>query len=401
MLLFTASCKNEVSIVEPIDTTGTIANMPPVGDNIKTGIEGVYKIMEGNEYFGDYAVIKLTRNHLSIFCGKNSSYFVLNSGVVDSEYYFKGFWRFSQNSSTGEAGFTISKNEGGKTLSNNLTGRIVLRGQFNKEDGGGTFPIRLEYYQPLKQDTGFNIIAHRGGGRNTDRLQASENSLEILQMAEYFGANSVEIDVQLTKDKIPILFHDEEFTPRLVKGNYLIGSVSSFSYAQIRTFGSLMNDEKIPTLDEALDVILNKTSLSVVWLDIKGAEAIPIAAQIQKKYTDLAKLQNRNLNILLGLPDDDVLNAYTNMTDRDLHDSLCELDVTSLRKSNSKVWAPRWTDGIQKQQIATVQAEGRKVFVWTLDLPDFIKEFLSSGYYNGICTNYPSVVAYEYYMRNN
>jgi glycerophosphoryl diester phosphodiesterase len=375
--------------------------MMAAGENIKSGIEGIYKITDGQEYFGNFAVVKFLRGHLSIFCEKNSSYFVLSSGFSDTSYFFKGFWRFSRNNSTGAADFSIAKSEGGYALYNGLQGQVILRGSFAKEDGGGIFPVRLEYQRALKQNQSFNIIAHRGGGRNTDRLQASENSLEILQLAEYFGANSVEIDVQLTKDKIPILFHDEEFTPRLVKGNYLIGSVSSFSFEQIRTFGRLLNDEKIPTLDEALDVILNKTSISLVWLDIKWADAIPIAAEIQKKYTDLALQKNRDLKILLGLPDDDVLNAYVELDGSEYHDAICELDLNSVRKSNARVWAPRWTDGIQKQQITTAQGEGRKVFVWTLDINEFISEFISTGYYDGFCTNYPSVVAYEYYMRNN
>ncbi len=398
-----SSCNPSPGINEPIDESGIVKNTNPIAQHIKPLIEGVYRVIEGQNDFGDYAVIKITRNHLSIFCGKNSSYFILSSGEKDSSFYFEGFWRFSQNKSTGKANLTIDKNEGGSELLSNKPGTksIIIKGFFEKENGGLITPIKLEFSRPLKPDSGFYIIAHRGGGRNSDRLQASENSLEILQIAEYIGANSVEVDIQLTKDKVPILFHDEEFTSRLVNGNYLIGSVSSFSFKQIRAFGKLINNEMIPTLEEALDVILNKTTIKLVWLDVKYPEAISLIAPIQKKYSDLAKLLNRDLTILIGIPSEEVLNEYINYPGKENHLSLCELDITSVRKADSKVWAPRWTDGIQKQQINSIRSENRKIFVWTLDLPEVIKDFINTNNYDGILTNYPSVVAYEYYMKDN
>lgn len=397
------SCNPGPGIIEPIDENGIVKNTNPIDPFIKPLVDGVYRITEGQNDFGDYAVVKLTSNHLSIFCRKNSSYFILNSGEKDSSFYFEGFWRFSQNKSSGKASLTINKNEGGSELLSHKHGTnpTIIRGYFDNGNGELTSPVKLEYLRSLKQDSSFYAIAHRGGGRNSDRLQASENSLEILQIAEYFGANSVEVDIQLTKDKIPILFHDEEFTQRLVKGNYLIGSVSSFSFKQIRTFGRLINDELIPTLDEALDIILNKTSIKLVWLDVKYPEAIPIIAPIQKKYLELAKLVNRDLTILLGIPTEEVLNEYLNYPGKENNLSLCELDITSVRKADSRVWAPRWTDSIQKQQINSIRSEDRKVFVWTLDIPDLIRDFINTSNYDGVLTNYPSIVAYEYYMKEN
>lgn len=397
------TCNIKPGLVEPIDEIGVVKNTNPISSSVKPLIEGIYKVVDGRVEFGEYAVVKLTRNHLSIFCEKNSSYFILNSGEKDSTFYFEGFWRFSQAKIFGKVSLLIDKQEGGTSLFSNSSNNklIIIKGSFSKETDALNSSFRLEYLKPLTESSDFYVIAHRGGGRNSDRLQASENSLEILKLAEYFGANSVEIDIQLTKDNIPILFHDEEFTPRLVKGNYLIGSVSRFSFKQIRTFGKLINDEMIPTLEEALDLILNKTTLKLVWLDVKYPNAISIVAPIQKKYSELANSLNRDLTILIGLPSDEVLNEYLNYPGRENYLSLCELDINSVRKADSKVWAPRWTDGIPKQQITSIQAENRKVFIWTLDIPEFIKKFIDTNYYNGILTNYPSVVAYEYYMKSN
>ncbi|MGE5500074.1 MAG: glycerophosphodiester phosphodiesterase [Syntrophothermus sp.] len=398
-VMILCSCNTKPGAFEPIDSAGIINNANPLPENIRPQLEGIYKITEGNSDFGNYAVVKLIRNHLSVLCSGNNSYFILSSGERDSSLMFDGFWRYSQNTTTGTADLTINKFEGARNL---LSGRpaeeIILKGVYSK-DGRSGLPLKFQYVKPLKNDSSFYIIAHRGGGRNSDHLPASENSLEILQLAEYYGANSVEIDVQLTKDNIPILFHDEEFTQRLVKGNYLIGSVSSFSFKQIRTFGRLIHDEKIPSLEEALDVILNKTSVKLVWLDVKYPSSIPFVAPLQKKYNELALARNRNLKILIGLPDEDVLNSYLQYGNTQEHPCLCELDITQVRKAGAGVWAPRFTDGIVKPQILSMQTEQRKVFVWTLDNPGFIHDFVSSKYYDGILSNYPSIVACEYYMR--
>ncbi len=398
-----ASCNIKPGLVEPIDEGGILQDKNSIPNSVQPLVNGIYKVVEGNSNFGDYAVVKMVRNHLSIFCERNSSYFVMNSGEKDSTFYFEGFWRFSQDKNIGKAVLQIDKKEGGSLLlaGNSKNLGIVIKGSYNSETSSNGYPIRLEYVKPLNEEKEFYVIAHRGGGRNSDRLQASENSLEILQLAEYFGANAVEIDIQLTKDNIPILFHDEEFTPRLVKGNYLIGSVSSFSFKQIRTFGKLINDEVIPTLEEALDVILNKSSIKLVWLDVKYANAVSVIASIQKKYSELAKSSNRDLTILMGLPTEEVLAEYINLAGKENYPSLCELDLSLVRKADSKVWAPRWTDGIAKQQITSMQAEKRKVFVWTLDIPQFIKDFIRTDYYDGILSNYPSAVAFEHYMRGN
>lgn len=402
ILLLTTSCEKLPSVYEPIDDLGLIPNTNPVLDAAKPLIEGIYSVVAGKSEFGDFVVVKSVNNHYSIFCQKNAAYFILSSGTSDSTFYFEGYWRFSQTKNSGKAKLQMSKAEGGRELTAlaPFTVPPVIRGYYGESSSEPTSSIILKYAGPLQQDSNFSILAHRGGGRNSDRLPASENSLEILQLAEYFGANGVEIDIQLTKDNVPILFHDEDFTSRLVKGNYLIGKVSNFSFKQIRTFGRLIHDEKIPTLQEALDVILYNTTIQTVWLDVKYPSALATIAPVQKQYKELAKSAGRDLTILLGLPTEDVLNKYLEYPGREQYATLCELDIASVRKANAQVWAPRWTDGIQPQQIYTMHAENRKVFVWTLDLPEVISDYISTGNYDGILTNYPSVVAYNYYTRS-
>ena len=48
-----------------------------------------------------------------------------------------------------------------------------------------------------------NLIAHRGFSS-----KAPENTFASFDMAIKNGFNIIELDVQLTKDKIPIIIHD-------------------------------------------------------------------------------------------------------------------------------------------------------------------------------------------------
>lgn len=55
------------------------------------------------------------------------------------------------------------------------------------------------------------VVGHRGSGANTTartNLQLGENTLESLSSAAALGACGVEFDVQLTKDLIPVIYHN-------------------------------------------------------------------------------------------------------------------------------------------------------------------------------------------------
>ena len=260
--------------------------------------------------------------------------------------------------------------------------------------------ITLTYNRPLNNSPeGFKIIGHRGGGRNSDRLFASENSVQMLMIAERLGANAVEIDVKLTKDKIPVLFHDENLSLRLINESYFVGSISNYTYDQLQSFVTLKNGGKIPTLEEALDTVLEKTNIKLVWLDIKSEGLIADVTKVQKKYVNKAKALKNDLEILIGLPTEEAVNEYMSLKDKKDIPSLCELSIENVRATNAIVWAPRWSLGLQNTESEIMHGDGRRVFTWTLDEQEFIKYYIESGNFDGILTNYPTVVAYEYYIK--
>lgn len=106
--------------------------------------------------------------------------------------------------------------------------------------------IRESFINPEKGDV--LVVAHRGDWRN-----APENSLLAIELAIQMGVDIVEIDVQLTKDSIPVLMHDKTLD-RTTSGN---GYVENFTFGEIKKLrlknglGRLTNHQ-IPSLEEAM-----------------------------------------------------------------------------------------------------------------------------------------------------
>lgn len=62
-----------------------------------------------------------------------------------------------------------------------------------------------------KKSVSTMLIGHRGMGKNQHRLrslQLGENTIQSFVAAANLGANYVEFDVQLTKDHVPVIYHD-------------------------------------------------------------------------------------------------------------------------------------------------------------------------------------------------
>ncbi|MCB1591902.1 MAG: glycerophosphoryl diester phosphodiesterase [Alphaproteobacteria bacterium] len=99
------------------------------------------------------------------------------------------------------------------------------------------------------------IIGHRGAA-----AYAPENTLEGIHTAADMGVEWVELDVKLTKDQIPVIFHDDTLE-RTTNGS---GSLANLTLEELRQYecGSWFSDSfagiKIPTLEEALEVIIDR-----------------------------------------------------------------------------------------------------------------------------------------------
>lgn len=404
-LLLFYSCNNEVEVITPdVDPDNFLSQTTPLPENVKPIMEGVYEVTAGNELLGDQVVVKWNRDRLSIFAGKNGGYIVLESGYLDSVLYFFGYWRYSTSTETGAVDFSIPANEGGSEILAGDTTFTTIKfiGHYGNGNESATNPLTLKYKRPFSQEVkqgDFDILAHRGGGRNSDYLGVSENSIEMINIAERFGTTGIEIDARLSKDGVPFIYHDGDINLRLCQKSLIWGNIEDFTWAQLRTLITLRNGEKIPSLREALEFTLEETNINTVWLDTKDVDVVPASIELLTEINERAILMGRDLKIYLGIPADDIYQKFLEQPNYEDVPSLCELSIDQVREANSMIWAPRWTQGTQNSTVQQMQAEGRKVFTWTLDDANYIEQFINEGQFNGILTNYPTIVSYYHYIK--
>lgn len=407
LLLLFWGCRKEYEAPVPY----TFTNQPGAGKftpAIRQAINGVYGVTDGAGVFGDQVVLKWTytlegtdtTHYLSVFSGVDVAYFNLEINAKADSLALSGYWRKLTNTQKGQARLTVREKRNGQLqpFSGRLTDgdTLVIDGIYGNDDAEPAQKVTFTYRRPLNSRP-FAIMAHRSGGRTSDLLPASENSVDMIKLASRLGANGIEIDVRYTKDGVPILYHDNTLNLRLVQKNGLLGPIENYTYQQLNNLVRLINGEKIPTLEEALDAVVNNTSLEFVWLDTKYIGPMDKVQAIQQKYRQRAILARRNLRIVIGLPSTDAVASYQALNDKENTPILCELDTATTRSLNARIWAPRWTLGPQTAEVAAMQAEGRTVFVWTLDEPEFIREFIAQNTFDGILSNYSSVVAYYHY----
>lgn len=404
-LLLFYSCNNEVEVITPVvDPDNFLSQTTPLPADVKPIMEGVYEVTTGTDLLGDQVVVKWNRDRLSIFAAKNGGYIVLESGYLDSVLYFFGYWRYSTGTETGAVDLSIPADEGGSEILSGDTTFTTIK--FNGEYGNGNdlaaIPLTLKYKRPFSQkvkQSNFNILAHRGGGRNSDYLGVSENSIAMINIAERFGTTGIEIDARLSKDGVPFIYHDGDINLRLCQKSLIWGNIEDFTWAQLSTLITLRNGEKIPSLREALEFTLEETNIKTVWLDTKDVDVVPASIALLTEINERAILMGRDLKIYLGIPADDIYQKFLEQPNYEDVPSLCELSIEQVREANSLIWAPRWTQGTQTATVQQMQSEGRKVFTWTLDDENYIEQFINEGQFDGILTNYPTIVSYYHYIK--
>lgn len=131
--------------------------------------------------------------------------------------------------------------------------------------------------RPKRQPHMGVYYAHRGLFDNKAKIP--ENSMKAFRKAVEEGYG-IELDVQLTKDRIPVIFHD--FTlERMCK---VQDKLENLTYAQLRELSLLDTDEKIPRLKDFLDMVDGRVPI-IIELKIEWTN-MELCAAVQKLLED-------------------------------------------------------------------------------------------------------------------
>lgn len=130
--------------------------------------------------------------------------------------------------------------------------------------------------------------AHRG--LHDNKTDAPENSMAAFRKAVEAGFG-IELDIQLSKDKVPVVFHD--FTlKRVCKAE---GKVRDYTLQELQEFRLFESEEQIPTFAEVLELVDGRVPLIV---EFKGENTdislCPIADKLLCEYNGLYCVESFN-----------------------------------------------------------------------------------------------------------
>lgn len=143
-------------------------------------------------------------------------------------------------------------------------------------------PSSIRAHQPI-------LIAHRGGVITID---APECSLKAIRLAAQQGYSMVELDIQESKDGIPIVFHDRT----MIKACGIDGRICERTAAEVtsiflyKTGVRVPSDQTICTFEQAL-ALCDELNLGVM-LDIKDDGSISYYNSISQGISDHNLIQS-------------------------------------------------------------------------------------------------------------
>ena len=131
----------------------------------------------------------------------------------------------------------------------------------------------------------YDIIGHRGA-----ITYAHENTLSSVYALKLMNCKWIEADVLLTKDEIPVMFHDKEMN-RLTN---IHGSISDYNYRDIKKAILQNTISKIPLLKEFVD-LCSKLSINIM-LELKDYSND--ARNLVRKVVSIIKNYN-NIDVVI------------------------------------------------------------------------------------------------------
>lgn len=132
------------------------------------------------------------------------------------------------------------------------------------------------------------LYAHRGLHDNS--LEAPENSLNAFCLAAEHGYG-IEFDVQLTKDLVPVVFHD--YNLKRACGADI--KIADLDYQELKHYRLFKSQETIPSFEEVLSCIDGRVpviiELKIPWNPVNTCTVV---SQLLKNYQGLYCIESFN-----------------------------------------------------------------------------------------------------------
>ncbi len=209
------------------------------------------------------------------------------------------------------------------------------------------------------------VVAHRAG--------FPENALSSAKRCLQLKVDMIEIDVRATKDMKIIVMHDSTLR-RTTTGE---GKIKNFTYKELSRF-KLRNREKIPTLEEFIDLVKGKARLNI---EVKEAG-------LEKELTRLLAKK--------GFVDGVIVSSFLHKPLIKIKQLNPRIKIGKITNTASSIFLPRNRicysvhlkfSRVSKRFISKA-AERFKIFFWTVNSEKDMK-FLLDRKVEGIITDHP------------
>ncbi|WAJ47919.1 glycerophosphodiester phosphodiesterase [Mycobacterium sp. Aquia_216] len=282
------------------------------------------------------------------------------------------------------------------------------------------------------QAPGFDLQAHRGG-----RGETTEESLHAFAKSLELGVSTLELDIVLTKDSQPLVWHDPAIdaekcvdTAPAFTGDpqypYVGKLVHELSLAQIHTLdcgcllaefprAEVVRGNKIPTLPEVFALADSYQAGVRFNIETKVEADNPSSSAEPQQFVDVILAAVRSAGKLLSVE----IQSFDWRTLPMVHRAEPSIPLVALY--NEETWVPDspWLSGINaadvgdpvigalmveanmispryqlvtgKQYVDHAHALGLKVIPWTVNDADAMREQIGYGV-DGIITDYPQLL---------
>jgi len=228
-----------------------------------------------------------------------------------------------------------------------------------------------------EKSTSYLKIGHRGASG-----YEPDNTIRSFEKAIELDADMIELDINLSKDGVPVVIHDRE-----IEGK----PIPEFTLSRLKQF-DVGKGERIPTFQEAIDCVKGRCKL---YIELKGAGT-------EKLVVDLVRKNGMERDVVIGSFDPEKVRRSKELAPEMLGSVLTgkrDIDFVQLAR-NAKAdcihfcWErhPSPHTLLTDELMKTCRDAGLKVVIWHEERPEEIREIVKRDIY-GICSDLPDLLA--------
>lgn len=228
-------------------------------------------------------------------------------------------------------------------------------------------------------------IAHRGFSG-----KYPENTMLAFEKAVEAGCDGIETDVQLTKDNIPVICHDENLD-RTTNGQ---GLIAEYTFEELRSldagikFGTEFRGLKIPSLDEFLDYVKDKD----LYINLELKNGIILYDNLEDIVINKIYEYKLKKNVILSS-----FNHYSMVKCKKIDSTIKTGLLYEAGLYEPQIYAgyvgtdavhPQFFSVLHKTVVDGIKKEGLEINTYTVNDERYMEVLISLGV-DGIITNFP------------